>query len=336
MGFLSGKRILITGVASKLSIAYGIAQAMHREGAELAFTYQNEKLKGRVEEFAAALGSNIVLQCDVAEDESITALFTELEKVWPKFDGFVHSIGYAPADQLDGDYVNAVTREGFKIAHDISAYSFVAMAKACRSMLNPGSALLTLSYLGAERAIPNYNVMGLAKASLEANVRYMANAMGPEGIRVNAISAGPIRTLAASGIKDFRKMLAHCEAVTPIRRTVTIEDVGNSAAFLCSNLSAGISGEVVHVDGGFNIAAMNDQKSIGRRMKNSVIFITAILLRWFHSVSRRHAHVLPPGVHSPRPRRYAPHPSHLRRRRHGLRHPFRSARQVAWIRWNPA
>lgn len=257
MGFLSGKRILITGVASKLSIAYGIAQAMHREGAELAFTYQNEKLKGRVEEFAAALGSDIVLPCDVAEDESITALFTELEKVWPKFDGFVHSIGFAPADQLDGDYVDVVTRDGFKIAHDISAYSFVAMAKACRGMLNPGSALLTLS-TGAERAIPNYNVMGLAKASLEANVRYMANAMGPEGVRVNAISAGPIRTLAASGIKDFRKMLAHCEAVTPIRRTVTIEDVGNSAAFLCSNLSAGISGEVVHVDGGFNIAAMNE------------------------------------------------------------------------------
>ena len=258
MGFLSGKRILVTGVASKLSIAYGIAQAMHREGAELAFTYQNDKLKGRVEEFAAQLGSDIVLQCDVAEDASIDTMFAELGKVWPKFDGFVHSIGFAPGDQLDGDYVNAVTREGFKIAHDISSYSFVAMAKACRSMLNPGSALLTLSYLGAERAIPNYNVMGLAKASLEANVRYMANAMGPEGVRVNAISAGPIRTLAASGIKDFRKMLAHCEAVTPIRRTVTIEDVGNSAAFLCSDLSAGISGEVVHVDGGFSIAAMNE------------------------------------------------------------------------------
>lgn len=177
MGFLSGKRILVTGVASKLSIAYGIAQAMHREGAELAFTYQNDKLKGRVEEFAAQLGSDIVLQCDVAEDASIDTMFAELAKVWPKFDGFVHSIGFAPGDQLDGDYVNAVTREGFKIAHDISSYSFVAMAKACRSMLNPGSALLTLSYLGAERAIPNYNVMGLAKASLEANVRYMANAM---------------------------------------------------------------------------------------------------------------------------------------------------------------
>ena len=198
MGFLSGKRILVTGVASKLSIAYGIAQAMHREGAELAFTYQNDKLKGRVEEFAAQLGSDIVLQCDVAEDASIDTMFAELAKVWPKFDGFVHSIGFAPGDQLDGDYVNAVTREGFKIAHDISSYSFVAMAKACRSMLNPGSALLTLSYLGAERAIPNYNVMGLAKASLEANVRYMANAMGPEGVRVNAISAGPIWRLPVS------------------------------------------------------------------------------------------------------------------------------------------
>jgi enoyl-[acyl-carrier protein] reductase I len=258
MGFLTGKRILVAGVASNRSIAYGIAQAMHREGAELAFTYQNDKLKARVEEFAADFGSKIILPCDVAHDESITNLFTELANTWDKFDGFVHAIAFAPGDQLDGDYVNAVTREGFAIAHDISSYSFVAMAKACRSMLNPNSALVTLSYLGAERAIPNYNVMGLAKASLEANVRYMANAMGPEGIRVNAISAGPIRTLAASGIKDFKKMLSHCESVTPIRRTVTIEDVGNSAAFLCSNLSSGITGEVIHVDGGFSIAAMNE------------------------------------------------------------------------------
>ncbi|HCH51504.1 MAG TPA: enoyl-ACP reductase FabI [Proteus sp.] len=258
MGFMTGKRILITGVASKLSIAYGIAKAMHDQGAELAFTYQNEKLKPRVEEFAASLDSSIVLECDVAQDDSITAMYAELAKVWPKYDGFVHSIGFAPADQLDGDYVNAVTREGFKIAHDISAYSFVAMAKASREMLNPNSALLTLTYLGAERAIPNYNVMGLAKASLEANVRYMANAMGPEGIRVNGISAGPIRTLAASGIKDFRKMLSHCESVTPLRRTVTTEDVGNTAAFLCSDLSGGITGEIIHVDGGFSIAAMNE------------------------------------------------------------------------------
>ncbi|MEK8139665.1 enoyl-ACP reductase FabI [Morganella morganii] len=258
MGFMTGKRILITGVASKLSIAYGIAKAMRDQGAELAFTYQNDKLKPRVEEFAQSLGSYIVLPCDVAEDESIENLFTELAKVWPKFDGFVHSIGFALADQLDGDYVDAVNREGFRIAHDISAYSFVAMAKACRSMLNPNSALLTLSYLGAERAIPNYNTMGLAKASLEANVRYMANAMGKETIRVNAVSAGPIRTLAASGIKDFRKMLSHCEAVTPLRRTVTTEDVGNAAAFLCSDLAGGITGEILHVDGGFSIAAMNE------------------------------------------------------------------------------
>lgn len=258
MGFLTNKRILIAGVASNRSIAYGIAQAMHREGAELAFTYQNDKLKGRVEEFAKEFGSDIVIPCDVADDASIEECFQALATHWEKFDGFVHSIAFAPGEQLDGDYVNAVTREGFKIAHDISAYSFVAMAKAARAMLNPNSALVTLSYLGAERAIPNYNVMGLAKASLEANVRYMANAMGPEGVRVNAISAGPIRTLAASGIKNFKKMLSHCESITPIRRTVTIEDVGNSAAFLCSDLASGISGEVLHVDGGFNIVAMNE------------------------------------------------------------------------------
>lgn len=258
MGFLTGKRILVTGMASTRSIAFGIAQAMRREGAELAFTYQNDKLKSRVEGFASELDSSIVLPCDVAEDASIAALFTDLAKVWPNFDGFVHAIAFAPGDQLDGDYVNAVTREGFAIAHDISSYSFVAMAKACRPMLNPNSALVTLTYLGAERAIPNYNVMGLAKASLEANTRYMANAMGPQGIRVNAISAGPIRTLAASGIKNFKKMLAHCESVTPIRRVVTIEDVGNTAAFLCSDLSSGITGEVIHVDGGFSIAAMGE------------------------------------------------------------------------------
>ena len=258
MGFLTGKKILVTGVASNRSIAYGIAKAMHREGAELAFTYQTEKLKGRVEEFAADFNSKIVLPCDVAHDESITELFTELAKTWDKFDGFVHAIAFAPGDQLDGDYVDAVNREGFKIAHDISSYSFVAMAKACRQMLNPNSSLVTLSYLGAERAIPNYNVMGLAKASLEANVRYMANAMGPQSIRVNAVSAGPIRTLAASGIKDFKKMLAHFESVAPIRRTVTIDDVGNPVAFLSSDLAGGITGEVIHVDGGFNIAAMNE------------------------------------------------------------------------------
>lgn len=258
MGFLTGKKILVTGVASNLSIAYGIAKFMHEQGAELAFTYQNDKLKERVLGFASEFNSNIVLPCEVADDESINQLFVDLAKVWPKFDGFVHAIAFAPKEQLDGDYVNAVTREGFAIAHDISSYSFVAMAKACRSMLNPGSGLVTLSYLGAERAIPNYNVMGLAKASLEANVRYMANAMGPDGIRVNAVSAGPIRTLAASGIKDFRKMLSHCEAVTPLRRTVTTEDVGKSTAYLVSDLASGVTGEVIHVDGGFSIAAMNE------------------------------------------------------------------------------
>ncbi|MGP4123129.1 MAG: enoyl-ACP reductase FabI [Sodalis sp. (in: enterobacteria)] len=258
MGFLTGKRILVTGIASNRSIAYGIAEAMQREGAELAFTYQNDKLKSRVEGFAANFNSSIALPCDVAKDSSIEVLFARLAEVWTTFDGFVHAIAYASGDQLDGDYVKAVTREGFAIAHDISAYSFVAMAKACRSMLNTNAALVTLTYLGAERAIPNYNVMGLAKASLEANTRYMANAMGPQGIRVNAISAGPIRTLAAFGIKNFKKMLSHCESVTPIRRVVTIQDVGNTAAFLCSDLSLGITGEVVHVDGGFNIAAMNE------------------------------------------------------------------------------
>ncbi|MDO4625800.1 MAG: enoyl-ACP reductase FabI [Pasteurellaceae bacterium] len=258
MGFLTNKRILIAGIASNRSIAYGIAQAMHREGAQLAFTYQNDKLKSRVEEFAKEFGSDIVIPCDVGVDESIDQAFAELSKHWDKFDGFVHSIAFAPGDQLDGDYVNAVNREGFKIAHDISSYSFVAMAKAARPMLNVGSALVTLTYLGAERAIPNYNVMGLAKASLEANTRFMASAMGKDGVRVNAISAGPIRTLAAAGIKNFKKMLAACEATTPIRRTVTIEDVGNTAAFLCSDLAAGISGEVVHVDGGFNIVAMSE------------------------------------------------------------------------------
>ncbi|CUX95972.1 Enoyl-[acyl-carrier-protein] reductase [NADH] FabI [Candidatus Gullanella endobia] len=263
MGFLIGKRILITGIASNRSIAYGIAQVMHHEGADLAFSYQNSKLKERVEGFAADFNSSIAFPCDVADDDSIDRFFNHLVDLWPTFDGFVHSIAYAPIDQLNGDYINAVTREGFTIAHEISSYSFVAMAKACRTILNPKAALVTLSYLGAERAIPNYNVMGLAKASLEANTRYMANAMGPYGVRVNAISAGPIRTLAASGIKNFKKMLSCCVSMMPIRRMVTIEDIGNTAAFLCSNLSAGITGEIIHVDGGFNITAMNEIDSFG-------------------------------------------------------------------------
>ena len=256
MGFLSGKRILITGVASKLSIAYGIAQAMHREGAELAFTYQNDKLKGRVEEFAAALDSSIVLPCDVTEDASIESLFIDLAKVWPKFDGFVHSIGFAPADQLDGDYVNAVTREGFKIAHDISAYSFPAMAKAALPYLNPTSSLLTLSYLGGVRVVPSYNTMGLAKASLEASVRYLADAVGAKGIRVNGISAGAVKTLAASGIKDFGRLLGISAAASPLKRNVTIEEVGNVAAFLFSDLASGVTGQISYVDCGVSQTAV--------------------------------------------------------------------------------
>ena len=259
MGFLSGKRVLIVGVASKLSIASGIAAAMHREGAELAFTYQNEKLKGRVEEFAAGWGSGpeLCFPCDVADDAEIEQVFVELAKKWDGLDCIVHSVGFAPGDQLDGNFAEVTTREGFRIAHDISAYSFVALAKAGRELMKGrNGSLLTLSYLGAERTMPNYNVMGMAKASLESGVRYLATSLGPEGTRVNAISAGPIRTLAASGIKSFRKMLAHNAAQTPLRRNVTIEEVGNVGAFLCSDLASGISGEITYVDGGFNITAM--------------------------------------------------------------------------------
>ncbi|MDI1303144.1 MAG: enoyl-ACP reductase [bacterium] len=257
MGFLAGKRVLIVGVASKLSIAYGIAQAMHREGAELAFTYQNDKLKGRVEEFAQTFGSTLTFPCDVAIDAEIDSLFVELGKKWDGLDVIVHSVGYAPGHELEGNYVDVTTREGFRIAHDISSFSFGALAKAGKSLLaGRNGSLLTLTYQGSERVVPNYNVMGLAKASLEANVRYLASSLGPDGIRVNGISAGPIRTLAASGIKNFRKMLAYNEAATPLRRNVTIEEVGNAAAFLCSDLASGISGEIMYVDGGFNTVAM--------------------------------------------------------------------------------
>lgn len=259
MGFLTGKRVLIVGVASKLSIASGIAAAMHREGAELAFTYQTEKLKSRVEEFAQNWGSSaeMCFPCDVTSDDDIQAVFTGLGKKWDGLDCIVHSVGYAPADQLDGDFTEVTTREGSQIAHDISAYSFIALAKAGREMLRKRNGnLLTLTYLGSQRTMPNYNVMGMAKASLEAGVRYLAGSLGPEGIRVNAISAGPIRTLAASGIKSFRKMLSANERQTPLRRNVTIEEVGNAAAFLCSDLASGISGEILYVDGGFNTTAM--------------------------------------------------------------------------------
>jgi len=259
MGFLKGKRILVTGVASKLSIASGIAGAMHREGAELAFTYQNDKLKGRVEKFAAEWGSDLIFPCDVIDDAEIEGVFSGLAKHWDGLDGIVHAVAFAPGNELDGNYVDVTTREGFRLAHEISSYSFVAMGKAGRELMQErNGSLLTLSYLGAVRTLPNYNVMGLAKASLEANVRYMAASLGPEGTRVNAISAGPIRTLAASGIKSFRKMLDYNEAQTPLRRNTTIEEVGNAAAFLCSDLASGITGEIMYVDSGFNITAMGN------------------------------------------------------------------------------
>ena len=254
MGFLTGKRALIVGLASNRSIAWGIAQAMHREGAELAFTYQNEKLQERVGKMAAECGSDITLPCDVASDEQIDAVFAALGKRWDALDIIVHSVAFAPKEALEGEYLASVSRESFRVAHDISSYSFAALAKAGRPMMQGrAGALLTLSYLGAEKALPNYNVMGVAKASLEANVRYMAYSLGPENIRVNAISAGPIRTLAASGISNFRKLLDYAEKSSPLRRNVSIEDVGNVAAFLCSDLAAGITGEVTYVDAGYNI-----------------------------------------------------------------------------------
>ena len=256
MGILSGKKALIVGVASKHSIAYGIAEAFAREGAELAFTYQNEKLQSRVEKFAEQWGSTITLPCDVASDEEIENVFTELNKHWDNIDIIIHAVGFAPAHELNGNYVDVTTREGFKIAHDISSYSFVALAKGARKMMHEGSSLLTLSYLGAERVLQNYNVMGLAKASLEANVRYMAASLGEEGIRVNAISAGPIKTLAASGIASFRRMLNENAKRAPLRRNVTTIEVGNAAAFMSSDLASGITGEILYVDAGANINGM--------------------------------------------------------------------------------
>ncbi len=252
MGFLTDKRLLITGVLNNRSIAYGIARACHREGAQLAFSYQGERFKDRITDFAAEFGSKLVFDCDVADDAQIERLFADLGLHWDAFDGFVHAIAFAPREAIAGDFLEGLSRESFRIAHDISAYSFPAMAKAAAPRLRAGSALLTLTYLGAVRAVPNYNTMGLAKASLESSVRFLAQAMGAKGVRVNGISAGPIKTLAASGIKDFGKLQADFAATAPIRRTVTIDDVGNTAAFLLSNLSAGISAEIVYVDGGYS------------------------------------------------------------------------------------
>ena len=253
-GFLAGKKLLITGVLSNRSIAYGIARACHAQGAELAFSYQGERFKERITEFAADFGSQLVYYCDVASDAQIAALVSDLTAVWPKFDGFVHAIGFAPRESIAGDFLDGLSREAFAIAHDISAYSFPAMAKAFLPHLNDNAALLTLSYLGALRTVPNYNTMGLAKASLEASVRYLAESLGSQhrGLRANGISAGPIKTLAASGIKGFGKILEVVASNSPIRRNVTIDDVGNVAAFLLSDLAAGVSAEITYVDGGFS------------------------------------------------------------------------------------
>jgi enoyl-[acyl-carrier protein] reductase I len=257
MGFLAGKNALIVGIASNRSIAWGIAQAMAREGANLALSYQGEKLRPRVEEMAKELKASCCMPLDVAEDSQIDAAFATLGEHWDRLDILVHSVGFAPREQLTGGYLDTVTREGSSIAHDISSYSFAALAKAARPMLVEGSSLLTLSYLGAARAIPNYNIMGPAKASLEANVRFMAADLGAQGIRVNGISAGPIKTLAASGVGNFRSMLAHVADTAALKRNVTIDDVGNAAAFMCSDLASGITGEILYVDAGFSMMGMS-------------------------------------------------------------------------------
>ena len=260
MGFLAGKRILITGLLSNRSIAYGIAKACHREGADLAFTYQNDRFAERIAKFAEEFGSRAVYLCDVADDAQIDALFTHLGAHWKGLDGLVHSIAYAPSEAIEGDFLDGISREAFRIAHDVSAYSFAALAKAARPMLLKGNnaSLLAMTYLGAERTMPNYNTMGLAKASLEAATRYLAFCLGPQGIRANSISAGPIKTLAASGIGNFGKLLAYNAHHAPLRRNVTIEEVGNAAAFLLSDLASGITGEILFVDGGLNTTALGN------------------------------------------------------------------------------
>ena len=261
MGFLDGKKALISGVASNRSNAFGVAQCLHREGAELAFTYQTDKLKPRVEKIAAELGSSICIPLDVSNDQNITDAFAELKQNWETFDIMIHSIAFAPMEELKGSFVESVTREGFKMAHEISSYSFASMAREAKPMLNDNASLLTMTYLGSVKSVPNYNVMGPAKASLESTVRFLAADLGPQGIRVNAISAGPIKTLAAAGVSGFRGLLKHVASKTSIRRNVTIEDVGNTAAFLSSDLASGITGETIYVDGGYrNLGMTFDMK----------------------------------------------------------------------------
>jgi enoyl-[acyl-carrier protein] reductase I len=258
MGFLAGKRAFIVGVATDRSIAWGIAQAMHREGAELAFSYVNDKMKERVEPLAHSIGSKLTMPLDVTVDGQVDSAFDLLKREWGQLDIVIHAVAFAPREAISGSFVGNTTREAFRIAHDVSSYSFTALARGARPLMaGRNGALLTLSYLGAVRSIPSYNVMGLAKASLEANVRFMAADLGPEGIRVNGISAGPIKTLAAAGIAGFRKMLSHVAEIAPLRRNVTPEDVGNAAAFLCSDLAAGITGQILYVDSGFNTVGMS-------------------------------------------------------------------------------
>jgi len=252
MALLSGRKILVTGVISNRSIAYGVAKAARREGAEIALTYQNERFKDRVTEMAKELGSAIALPCEVTSDAEIEGLFKELKSRWGSLDGLVHAIAFAPREAIAGDFLEGISREAFRQAHDISAYSFAALAKGALPLLGKDASLVTLTYLGAQRVVPNYNTMGLAKASLEASVRYLAASLGPKGIRVNGISAGPIKTLAAAGISGFGKILKFVEEQAPLRRNVTTEDVGNAAAFLLSELAAAITGEILYVDGGFS------------------------------------------------------------------------------------
>ncbi len=258
MGFLSGKRAFIVGVASDRSIAWGIAQAMHREGAELAFSYVNDKLKERVETLAASIGSTLTVPLDVTDDAQIDAAFAQLQRTWGHLDILVHAVAFAPREGVSGSFVENTSREVFRIAHDVSSYSLTALARgAAPLMAGRAGALLTLSYLGAVRSIPSYNVMGLAKASLEANVRFLAADLGPQGVRVNGISAGPIKTLSAAGVAGLRKMMGAVASVAPLRRNVTIDDVGNAAAFLASDLASGITGEILYVDGGYNTVGMS-------------------------------------------------------------------------------